>query len=306
MPLLDEQNDSWFFDVVFLGPKFEFAKWTQPRWDLPHRYRTFRDFTLIGSTARYLHIRPISDCRNPQENIAHMVSPLSPSEYHPEPERKLPLVIRKPLRLNFLYFVYSHSGISKVKAIPISQVFSAVITNSFKMTEITPPYHHDSQMSQRTHSPPAIVSSVGHEEGQSRSEAQEENGSLSEVIPTEVYWASGPSSPNFGAFGSLIAESEIAQFLQASETGGSPGTSAFGPLGAFDALDLNQDFPEPKNSGLPSPHPSEPTENIFPEMGLDTTPSVGFSYHMTSAPSYPGIQSQPMEFGSSDQMWVKF
>jgi hypothetical protein len=125
-------------------------------------------------------------------------------------------------------------------------------------------------------------------------------------MPTEVYWASGPSSPNFGAFGSLIAESEVAQFPQASETGGPPGTSDFGQIGAFDALDLNQVSQEPENSALPSPHPSEPTENIFPEMGLDTIPSVGFSYHMTSAPSYPGIQSQPMEFGSSDQMWVKF
>ena len=193
-----------------------------------------------------------------------------------------------------------------MKAIPISQVFSAVVTNSFKMTERTPPYHLDSQMSQRTHSPPASVNSIDHEEGQSHSMAQEENGSLSEVMPTEVYWASVPSSPNFGAFGSLIAESEVAQFPQASETGESPGTSAFGQLGAFDALDLNQNFPGPQNPDLPSPQPSEPTENIFPEMGLDTTPSVGFSYHMTSAPSYPGMHSQPMELGSSDQMWVKF
>jgi hypothetical protein len=189
-----------------------------------------------------------------------------------------------------------------VKAIPISQVFSAVVTNSFKMAETTPPYHLDSQMSQRTHSPPASVNSIDHEAGQSNSMAQEENGSLSEVMPTEVYWASVPSSPSFGAFRSLIAESEVAQFPQALETGGSPGTSDFGQLGAFDALDLNQDFQGPENSDLHSPQPSEQTENIFPEMGLDATTSVGFGYHMTSAPSYPGVQSQPMELGSSDQM----
>jgi hypothetical protein len=174
------------------------------------------------------------------------------------------------------------------------------------MTEGMPPYHLDSQMSQRTHSRPSSVNSIDHEEGQSHSMAQEENGSLSEVMPTEVYWASVPSSPNFGAFGSLIAEREAAQFPQASETGGSPGNSAFGQLGAFDALDLNQDFSRPHNSDLPSSQPSESTENIFPELGLDITPSIGSSYRMTSAPSYPGMQSQPMELGSSDQMWVKF
>jgi hypothetical protein len=88
--LLDEQNDSWFFDVVFLGPKFELATWTQPRWDLPHRYRIFQDLTLIGSTARYLHIHPISDYRSLQENIAHMVSSFSPSDYYPEPRGSFP------------------------------------------------------------------------------------------------------------------------------------------------------------------------------------------------------------------------
>jgi hypothetical protein len=44
----------------------------------------------------------------------------------------------------------------------------------------------------------------------------------------------------------------------------------------------------------------------LPEMGLDATPSAGFSYNMTSATSYPGVQSQSMEFSSSGQMWVKF
>jgi hypothetical protein len=186
-----------------------------------------------------------------------------------------------------------------VKAIPISQVFSTVVANSFKMFESTSPYHLDSQMADGTHSPPNSVNSIGHEEGQSNSMVQEENASLSEVVPTEVYLASTPSSLNFGAFESLIAESEVAQFPQASEPEGSPGTSAFGQLGALGTLDLNRDFLGHEISDLPSPQPSEPTGSIFPEMGLDTN-------HTTSAPTYPGIQSQPVEFGSSDQMWVKF
>jgi hypothetical protein len=193
-----------------------------------------------------------------------------------------------------------------VKAIPISHVFSTVVTNSFKMFESTSPYHLDSQMADGTHSPPDSVNSIGHEGGQSHSMVQEENASLSEVVPTEVYLASTPSSPNFGAFRSLISESEASQFAQASEARGSPEMFAFSQLGAFDALDLNQDFPRPENSNLPGRQSSVPTEGNLPEMGLDTTPSVGFSYNMTSAPSYPGIQPQPMEFGSSDQMWVKF
>jgi hypothetical protein len=134
--------------------------------------------------------------------------------------------------------------------------------------------------------------------------AQEENASLSEVVPTEGYWASTPSSPNFGAFRSLIADSEVSQFPQASETRGSPEIFGFGQLGAFDALDLNQDFPGPENSDLPGRQLSVPTEGNLSEMGLDTTPRVG--YNMTSAPSYPGMQSQSMEFSSSGQMWVKF
>jgi hypothetical protein len=235
-----------------------------------------------------------------------MSSPLSPSAHHSNPERKLPLAVPRPLRLDFLCLIYNHPDIPTVKSIPISHVFSTVVTNSFKMFESTSPYHLDSQMTQGTHSPPSSVNSIGHEEGQSHSMVQEENASLSEVVPTEVYLASTPSSPNFGTFRSLIAESEASQFPQPSETRGSPEMFSFGQLEAFDALQLNPDFPGHENSDLPGRQSSVPTEGNLPEMGLDTTPIVGFSYNMTSAPSYPGVQSQSMEFSSSGQMWVKF
>jgi hypothetical protein len=216
------------------------------------------------------------------------------------------LAVPRPLRLDFLCLIYNHPDIPTVKSIPISHVFSTVVTNSFKMFESTSPYHLDSQMTQGTHSPPGSVNSIGHEEGQSHSMVQEKNVSLSEVVPTEVYLASTPSSPNFGAFRSLIAEIKASQFPQPSDTRGSPEIFAFDQLEAFDAPHLNQDFPGPENSDLSGRQSSVPTEGNLPEMGPDITPSVGFSYNMTSETSYHGMQSQSMEFSSSGQMWVKF
>jgi hypothetical protein len=135
---------------------------------------------------------------------------------------------------------------------------------------------------------------------------QKGNASVSEVVPTEVYWALAQSIPNLGAFGSSIPESEAVQFPQASQSQESPETFAFSRLGAFDAISLSQDFLGPENSELLSSQSSLPNEDDFLDTSLDTAPSVGFSYHMTSIPSCPGMQSQSTEFSSNDQMWVKF